>query len=187
MIACPMLINAKHPLARPVDESGLKAFSHAGYTVLLQPEAADALAALLEDIGGWQYIAVVSGYRPHSEQRRLYAQTLLERGELFTRRFVALPGCSEHESGLAADLALIQDGIDELTPHFPYEGICLRFRERATYFGWIQRYPKGAEGITGIAHEPWHFRYVGRKHALAMAEQGLALEQYVQGAKQWQA
>ena len=46
-------------------------------------------------------------------------------------------------------------------------------------YGWVQRYPAGKEAITGIGHEPWHFRYVGQPHAALMAERDLTLEEYI--------
>ena len=85
----------------------------------------------------------------------------MENGEEFTNQFVARPGHSEHQTGLAIDLGLKQPDIDFLRPYFPYKGICQTFRELSTDYGFIERYPAGKEAITGIAHEPWHFRYVG--------------------------
>ncbi|MCL2757337.1 MAG: D-alanyl-D-alanine carboxypeptidase family protein, partial [Coriobacteriia bacterium] len=93
--------------------------------------------------------------------------------------YVALPGCSEHQTGLAVDLALNQPDIDALRPHFPYSGICGAFRSKATHYGFIERYPKGKEHITGIAHEPWHFRYVGAPHSRIMKDMGFTLEEYL--------
>lgn len=70
-------------------------------------------------------------------------------------------GCSEHETGLAIDLALAGEEPDFIRPPFPDRGICRRFRQRCADFGFVLRYPAGKETVTGIAHEPWHFRYVG--------------------------
>ena len=83
-----------------------------------------------------------------------------ESGRKFTETYVAVPGHSEHETGLAIDLGLKQDVIDFIRPEFPYEGICQRFRQLAPKYGFIERYPKGKEEVTGIGQEPWHFRYV---------------------------
>ncbi len=102
------------------------------------------------------------------------------RREDFTRQYVAIPGCSEHETGLAIDLALDTGGeIDFIRPYFPYDGICSEFRARAAEFGFIERYPSGKEHITRIAAEPWHFRYVGAAHAVYLAAHGLTLEEYI--------
>lgn len=61
---------------------------------------------------------------------------------------------------MAIDLGLYSDHIDFIRPDFPYDGICEVFRETAPSYGFVERYPAGKEKITGIAHEPWHFRYV---------------------------
>lgn len=146
--------------------------------LLLRREAAAALQAALRALSAQGQIVPVSGYRSRAEQARLYVDSLRENGEAFTRQFVALPDCSEHQTGLAIDLGLQAESIDFLCPDFPYDGICQRFRQAAPHFGFIQRYPAGKESVTGIAHEPWHFRYVGLPHALLMAQQELTLEEY---------
>ena len=72
-----------------------------------------------------------------------------------------------------------QGQIDFIRPDFPDSGVCAAFRRRAAEFGFILRYPADKQAVTGIAHEPWHFRYVGVPHAMLIAERGLALEEYV--------
>lgn len=84
-----------------------------------------------------------------------------------------------HQTGLAIDLGLAADEIDFIRPDFPADGVCGAFRRRAADFGFVLRYPAGKEAVTGIAHEPWHFRYVGVPHARLMAEMGFTLEEYV--------
>lgn len=145
---------------------------------MMESEAAEALMALLKVIEAGDGIIAVSGYRSEDEQRRIYAQSLSENGEEFTKKYVALPGHSEHQTGLAIDLGERREYVDFIAPEFPYTGLCGRFRENAARYGFIERYPKGKEHITGIAHEPWHFRYVGREHAEAMVKEGLTLEEY---------
>ena len=87
---------------------------------------------------------------------------------------------ADHQTGLAIDLALRADNIDFIRPEFPYDGVCGRFRALAADYGFVERYQSGKEGVTGIAAEPWHFRYVGRPHARIMCEMGLCLEEYVE-------
>jgi D-alanyl-D-alanine dipeptidase/carboxypeptidase len=89
------------------------------------------------------------------------------------------PNHSEHQTGLAIDLAQNQSDIDFLRPYFPYTGICGTFRNKAMQAGFIERYPEGKESITGIAHDPWHFRYVGVPHSKIMWEMGVTLEEYL--------
>ena len=127
-----------------------------------------------------RYPASYLHHKPDHAQflRSGYLQSLLENGEEFTNKFVARPGHSEHQTGLAIDLGLKQPDIDFLRPNFPYEGICQTFRELAADYGFIERYPVGKEAITGIAHEPWHFRYVGVPHAKIMVDHNWTLEEY---------
>ena len=141
-----------------------------GSPVLLDWQAAQALEALMEELDGW---------RSFEEQTGIYQSSLAENGPAFTRKYVALPGHSEHQTGLAIDLGLRGPEIDFIRPDFPYEGVCQRFRERAADFGFVERYPAGKEAVTGIAHEPWHFRYVGPSHAREMVHRGLVLEEYL--------
>lgn len=147
--------------------------------ILLEREAVCALSRIMEQLGGWEYIVPVSGWRSLEEQQKIYEESLRENGPELTGKFVAMPGHSEHQTGLAIDLGLRQPEIDFIRPAFPYEGICQKFRELAPAYGFIERYPKGKEQITGIAHEPWHFRYVNTPHSEIMTSKGLTLEEYL--------
>lgn len=147
--------------------------------ILLEREAVRALSRLMERLDGWKYIVPVSGWRSLREQQAIYDESIREHGPEFTRQFVALPGHSEHQTGLAVDLGLRQEKVDFIRPAFPYQGVCQAFRELAPAYGFIERYPAGKEAVTGIAHEPWHFRFVGTPHAQAMTRAGLVLEEYL--------
>lgn len=171
-----ILVNAAapcHPLPCP------DLVTVAGSPVLLERRAAQALDSLMAVIGGWEGIAPVSGWRAQEEQEAIWADSLAENGLAFTQTYVALPGHSEHQTGLAIDLGRKSDHIDFIRPDFPYEGLCQTFRREMARFGFIQRYPAGKEGVTGIGHEPWHFRYVGQPHAAIMEARGLTLEEYI--------
>lgn len=148
--------------------------------IVLENEMSIQLIALMNSINGWNEIALVSGWRSFKEQTNIYDQSLHENGKEFTSQFVALPGCSEHQTGLAIDVGIIKPNIDFICPDFPYTGIAQIFREKATSFGFIERYLKGKEEITFISSEPWHFRYVGIPHSLIMKDKGMVLEEYVE-------
>ena len=92
---------------------------------------------------------------------------------------MAVPRHSEHQTGLAIDLAENKEQIDFICPHFPYMGIWGKFRMTAPRFGFVERYVSGKEQITGIGAEPWHFRYVGYPHSVIMTEKDMALEEYI--------
>ena len=155
--------------------------------IKLAPAAARALRAACRHILSGDAIVPVSGYRTLAEQAEIYTRSLKENGERFTRKYVALPGRSEHQTGLAIDLGLNQEHIDFIRPDFPYDGICESFRRAAPDFGFIERYAREKERITGISHEPWHFRYVGQPHARIMTERGLSLEEYIALLKNYRA
>ena len=173
-----VLVNAEHPIRRR--ERPVLAPEAPGSDVLLDTRAAAMLTGLISRLGAAGEIVPVSGWRSMREQREIWDGSMAENGTEFTRKYVALPGCSEHQTGLAIDLALRSDNIDFIRPDFPYDGICGRFRALAADYGFIERYQAGKEHITGIAAEPWHFRYVGRPHARLMSDNGLCLEEYVE-------
>lgn len=173
-----ILVNQAHGLDESAAED-LIPVTESRPDALLQRPAAQALARLMDEIDGWQHIAFVSAWRSRREQQEIWDDSLRENGPEFTRAYVAVPGHSEHQTGLAIDLGLRGPELDFIRPAFPNTGICQRFRERAAGFGFVERYPAGKEPITGIAHEPWHFRYVGPSHARAMVRQGLTLEEYL--------
>lgn len=173
-----ILVNAEHPIQhmeRPVLAPAVPCSD-----ILLDTRAAAMLSGLISRLGAAGEIVPVSGWRSAEEQQEIWDGSMLENGAEFTRKYVALPGCSEHQTGLAIDLALRADSIDFIRPEFPYDGICGRFRALAADYGFVERYQSGKEDITGIAAEPWHFRYVGRPHARIMCDMGLCLEEYVE-------
>lgn len=173
-----LLVNAQHPLRDEPNKRLTPAdirFPH----ILMQRNAANVLQLILEKIAAGNSIVPVSGYRSGKEQRAIYHDSLKENGAEFTKKYVALPGCSEHQTGLAIDLGLNQERIDFLCPDFPYSGICQSFRRAASDYGFIERYAKEKEKITGISHEPWHFRYIGWPHSKIMEEKNLSLEEYI--------
>lgn len=142
-------------------------------------------------------LTMVSGYRSIEQQQANYDvnyQNFLasglseEEARTKTEEYIALPHASEHTTGLAVDItsnALAnQEGNSGLLPdleNYP-EGLWLK--ENAPKFGFILRYPKAKEAITGINFEPWHFRYVGIENAMYMTEKNLTLEEYIAILKQ---
>ena len=172
-----VLVNADYPLKRREEKKA--AVREDSPEISMCETAALRLRGLLERIGAGDEIVPVSGWRTREEQEEIYAQSLLENGETFTKSYVALPGHSEHQTGFAIDLGVKKERIGFIRPEFPHTGICGKFRGMAADYGFIERYGKDKETITGIAHEPWHFRYVGRPHASIMEERGLCLEEYL--------
>lgn len=176
-----ILVNSANPLRNAgVSLIPLELTSHGGgESIYLERRAANLLTACIQAVGGQRDIVPVSGWRSRREQQQIWDDTLRSDGEEFTRKYVAPPDCSEHQTGLAIDLGRAAGRIDFIRPAFPYDGICGKFRRRAAAYGFIQRYEQGKEALTGIAAEPWHFRYVGAPHARLMQQNNLCLEEYV--------
>ena len=172
------LVNPGHPAILIPSQKQL-APPHPEYPqILMEIYAARALHELLGAIGGFSSIALVSGFRSHDEQVEIWESCAREHGTAYRDQFVAIPGCSEHETGLAIDVAARTDDIDFICPDFPDTGIFGEFRRLAPAYGFIERYPKGREDLTKISCEPWHFRYVGTPHAQIITQNQLVLEEY---------
>lgn len=171
-----ILINSSHPLSKHYSPDLVCLPDSSG--VLMERHAAHLLSACVQAAKGTGQIVPVSGYRSHTEQQAIWDDTMATNGVSFTEKYVAPPGCSEHQTGLAIDLGRLSSHIDFIRPDFPDEGVCGVFRSLSVNYGFIERYKDGKQSITGIAPEPWHFRYVGIPHARLMEEHGLTLEEY---------
>lgn len=131
--------------------------------ILLQRSAATLLNYLMQKIHGWQSIVPVSGFRSFQEQQNIWDDSLRENGREFTEKYVALPGHSEHQTGLAIDLGLRQDEIDFICPDFPDDGICRTFRQSAAAYGFILRYPAGKNTLPALSTNPGTFAMSARR------------------------
>ena len=179
-----ILVNAKHRV-RKKPKRDMLPLSPDKKGVKMEAGAAAMYLQLMREIGHGDEILPVSGYRPVEEQEAIYRESVEQNGEEFTKRYVALPGRSEHQTGLAIDVGENKEKVDFICPEFPYTGICGRFREKAAGYGFIERYRQGKEKITGIAPEPWHFRYVGYPHAEIIREMGVCFEEYIDIVKKY--
>lgn len=170
-----VLVNASNPL--PDGFSVETADVGGGHSV--DKRIADSLNAMLEDCKRAGYHPFIrSSFRTRDEQQ----QILNERVELYREagyseedalsaalQWVALPGTSEHELGLAVD---INDEEDD-------EGMHTWLASNAHQYGFILRYPLDKVDVTGISNEPWHYRYVGKQAADEIYQTGEALEEYL--------
>jgi len=161
-------------------------FSFADVTLekrFMRKEAASALeemflAAKKEGI----HLVAVSGYRSYERQKVLFDQEVKKYGEQKAMAAVAMPGKSEHQTGLAMDITSPSVNY-QITAAFGESLEGKWVQEHAHEFGFIIRYPKGKEKITGYQYEPWHLRYVGKHAARVMYEKQLTLEEYFQIVK----
>ena len=132
-------------------------------------------------------LEVCSPYRTLDRQEHLFDRKIvryMKRGMSYMEayklaaRVVNVPGTSEHQIGLALDI--YTDSYKTLDEGFGETAAGIWLRENCAEYGFILRYPKGKEYITGIEYEPWHFRYVGKTAAKEIMGQGLTLEEYVE-------
>lgn len=114
---------------------------------------------------------VVSAYRTEGYQRNLYNNKVNSSGRVYADNYSARPGHSEHQTGLAVDISSTKVSFEN-TAEFRW------LQNHAHEYGFILRYPKGKEWITGYAYEPWHYRYVGTDAAKIIYEEGLTFEEY---------
>ncbi len=178
-----MLVNRTHPLPATYVPELVRVNARLANGVtpdekLMQPEAAKALESMLQTAEQEKVILYcVSGYRSYATQKWLYEYRVKTEGQTMADLYTARPGQSEHQTGLAMDLANGLHG--ELSDAFGETAEGKWLVKNAHNFGFIIRYPQGREKTTGYNYEPWHLRYVGVEVAKAIASQGLVLEEYV--------
>ncbi|MCK8060023.1 M15 family metallopeptidase [Fusibacter sp. A2] len=120
-----------------------------------------------------------SGYRDYDFQESLFSQGVRKNGYAYTNRFIAVPGQSEHQTGLAVDITAKSVSLG-LTATFDGTKEYEWLMEHAYEYGFILRYPEGKEAITGYGYEPWHYRYVGSATiARYIMEEEITLEEYL--------
>jgi zinc D-Ala-D-Ala carboxypeptidase len=149
---------------------------------MMRSEAAKALEKLFAQATKDNIkLAGVSAYRSYATQKSVYMSNVRTQGEKEAARVSAQPGLSEHQTGLAIDVSSPSVKYDlEATFGESKEGKWLA--EHAPEFGFIIRYLKDKESITGYTYEPWHIRYVGVDMAKEISASGLTLEEYFQSA-----
>ena len=125
-----------------------------------------------------------SAYRSTAEQQKIVDDFTEKYGADYVKKYVAVPGYSEHHTGLALDLYLIVDGktVYENEDLVQYPEIWAKIHEKLPDYGFILRYPEGKEKITGANYEPWHIRYVGSPEiAREITDKGITFEEYLAG------
>lgn len=122
------------------------------------------------------YINIRSGFRTFNESTLIYDSYTKEKGSKYADKYVAKAGTSEHNTGLAFDFII---SSNKNTYKTNYESDEYFYLENIAYlYGFIIRYPKEKEEITGYNYEPWHLRYVGSELAKYLKKNNLTLEEY---------
>ncbi|HIR93720.1 MAG TPA: M15 family metallopeptidase [Candidatus Egerieimonas intestinavium] len=180
-----ILVNREHPLSKDYVPGDLK---EACFPFLAEPgdpkrllrqTACQAAQKLFTRARG-QGLCLwgISGYRSYARQEEIFRRRLSQAGAAHAQAYLAPPGCSEHQTGLALDVSSPEISY-ELEETFAQTSEGRFLTKHAAFYGFILRYPKGKEAITGYAWEPWHIRYVGRPLALYLSFTGLTLEEYL--------
>ena len=122
------------------------------------------------------YINIRNGFRTFNDSSNIYNSYVKEKGLNYAKKYVAKPGTSEHNTGLAFDF-IITNNKNSLKTN--YESDEYFYLENIAYlYGFIIRYPKDKEEISGYNYEPWHLRYVGQRLAKYLKKNNLTLEEY---------
>ncbi len=185
------LIDSEHPLPASFSAE----LKEVDRTFMLDARCADYAKAMIEaaEKDGVDLI-VVSAYRSvekQAENFKIYNDTLIKKGfspsEAYkkTAAEIAMPGASEHNAGLALDI-LTEDWWethDDITDDFENTEEFIWLWENAWKYGFILRYPKNYENVTGFSYEPWHYRFVGTYHAEMIYRSGVCLEDYIADKK----
>lgn len=183
---CLALVNEGHPLDTDYEPAELTEIDSERS---VDSRIAESLQNMLDDgeaAGLSMYVA--SGYRSYDKQREVFNSTMqdwINQGYTplnaydETKKSVAVPGTSEHATGLAVDI--ISSEYEELDDRQGDTDEQKWLMEHCWEYGFILRYPEEKADITGIIYEPWHYRYVGEDAAKEITEQGITLEEYILG------
>ena len=181
-----ILVNRSHPLPPdfvPADlvEADIPFDAPAGHEKRMLKTAAARAAKELFSAARQQRLCLwgVSGYRSYARQEAIYRQRLAETSKSYVNSYIARPGTSEHQTGLALDVSCPAVRC-QLTEAFADTAEGRWLARNAPLYGFILRYPRGKDEVTGYSWEPWHIRYVTRSLALYLALTGMTLEEYTQ-------
>ena len=178
------LANREHPLPEDWDINTMPLPNG----LLIDSRIYDSLIAMINDCKAEGLDPIVcSAYRTVQRQTELFEAKLdsfmrdglsYDEAYLAASQIVAIPGTSEHNLGLCVDIcAASYQLLDDAQAQTAEQ---LWLMEHCTEYGFILRYPKGKEEITGIIWEPWHYRYVGTDVAREITESGLCMEEYLE-------
>ena len=177
-----ILVNAKNPI--PDDWTVNLVQLRNGHQI--DRRAYDSLQKMMDDARANGYNPLIcSSYRTTAYQQQLFdnrVERMMKQGmsekEAIkdTEKWIAIPGTSEHETGLAVDIVTNENqNLDDSQ----LKSACQQWLMQHCYdYGFILRYPQDKAGITGIDFEPWHYRYVGYEAAQYIKEHGICLEEY---------
>ncbi len=170
-----LLVNRWNPLPDDYEPEDLVLAACGRY---MTPEAAEAVDRMIADCRAAGLSPMVrSSYRTIAEQQELLNNKVKEYGYDEAIQIVAIPGTSEHHTGLAIDIS--DSTYTKLNRQQGETAVSKWLNEHCWEYGFIVRYPDDTTDITGIIYESWHYRYVGLELAQELKENGLCLEEYL--------
>ena len=180
------LVNKQHKLPDGWEDAvDITHFTNSeGWDVDVEVNAYDAYLALKEDLEAEDgvYVDLDSAYRSVADQQRIVDEFTEKYGAEYVKKYVAVPGYSEHHTGLALDLFLIVDGkaVVENEDMVTYPEIWDKIHARLADHAFILRYLPGKKIFTGYSYEPWHIRYVyDPSIAQEIMDAGMTFEEYL--------
>ena len=179
-----ILVNKNHPIPDGWENviDGVSITNSLGDEILVERTAYAAYLKLHDQLAREGIMVdISSAWRSEADQQALADTAAEGKTAVSSEEYVAEPGQSEHQTGLALDLYLNIDGKDvvEKKDLEKYPEIWEEIHDQLPEFGFILRFPEGSEGVTGHPYEPWHIRYVGEKTAAEITQQEITLEEYL--------
>lgn len=176
-----LLVNKENPLSagyRPNDLVTVNVRFNSSASAEEKMMRKDAALALEELFKGAHRDGIelygLNGYRSYNTQQTLYNKALIQNGRSYTEKYIAKPGFSEHQTGLAMD---VTNRTYSTSFETTKEGKWLA--KNCYKYGFILRYPLDKQSITGYNYEPWHIRYVGKSAAKEIFSENISLEEYL--------
>ena len=175
-----ILVNSRNPLPEDSKEPELVYVEGKQFDKRAAGELQEMMKAMKKD--GITNIWIQSTYRSIEYQKQLYDNKIneylskgatKEQAEALTIEYINRPGESEHNLGLAVDFNNVDDDFENTKA---YNWLSVNAKD----YGFVMRYPEEKADITGIAYEPWHWRYVGKEHSYKMEELDMCLEEYIE-------
>ena len=139
--------------------------------------ALDSLVAACDEAMGTKLTGIESAYRSIEYQQGVWDEMTELYGEDYAKKYVAVPGYSEHHTGLAVDVGIFYEDGSEGS--FSESENAVWMNDNACHYGFVRRFAEDKVDITHVNNEAWHFRYVGIPHAVYMTANNLCLEEYI--------
>lgn len=173
-----ILVNSKHRIPKGYEVELIRLSNGKQVDERIYPELQEMFDAARAD---GLHLFVAEGYRTREEQQQLLDEKIAEyeneghsgaEAETLAKQWVAVPGFSEHQLGIAVDINADNAGSSD-------DEVYSWLAENSWQYGFIKRYPPDKTEITGTVNEPWNYRYVGKEAAQEIVSRGVCLEEYI--------